>query len=73
MIETGRELQTRFCRQSEVVAAFSPPLTTPGIVDKTTYTEMTPHDNKTQSHVLLTCGSMLSHYRIIEKIGTGNE
>jgi len=30
-----------------------------------------PDDDKTQSHVLLTSGTMVSHYRIIEKIGAG--
>ncbi|PWB74347.1 hypothetical protein C3F09_04075 [candidate division GN15 bacterium] len=32
---------------------------------------MQPDDDKTQSHVLLTAGTMVSHYRIIEKIGAG--
>ncbi|PWB74348.1 hypothetical protein C3F09_04080 [candidate division GN15 bacterium] len=32
---------------------------------------MAPDDDKTQSHVLLTAGTMVSHYRIIEKIGAG--
>ena len=32
---------------------------------------MNPDDDKTQTHVLLTSGSMVSHYRIIEKIGAG--
>ena len=30
------------------------------------------HDNdKTQTHVVLTKGTMVSHYRIVEKIGAG--
>ena len=28
-------------------------------------------NDKTQTHVLLTKGTMVSHYRIIEKIGAG--
>jgi hypothetical protein len=28
-------------------------------------------DDKTQSHVMLTNGTMVSHYRIVEKIGAG--
>jgi len=32
---------------------------------------MAPDDDKTQSHVLLANGTMVSHYRIIEKIGAG--
>jgi len=30
-----------------------------------------PHDDRTQTHIVLTKGTMLSHYRIIEKIGAG--
>jgi serine/threonine protein kinase len=30
-----------------------------------------PDDDKTRTHVLLTSGTMVSHYRIIEKIGAG--
>ncbi len=30
-----------------------------------------PDDDKTQTHVTLTSGTMVSHYRIIEKIGAG--
>jgi hypothetical protein len=29
------------------------------------------NDDKTQTHVSLTNGTMVSHYRIIEKIGAG--
>ena len=32
---------------------------------------MEPDDDKTQSHVALSKGTMVSHYRIIEKIGSG--
>ena len=32
---------------------------------------MQPDDDKTQTHVTLTSGTMVSHYRIIEKIGAG--
>jgi non-specific serine/threonine protein kinase len=32
---------------------------------------MEPDDDKTQTHVVLTKGTMVSHYRIIEKIGAG--
>ena len=32
---------------------------------------MQPDDDKTQTHVTLTSGTMVSHYRIIEKIGSG--
>ena len=32
---------------------------------------MEPEDDKTQSHVALTRDTMVSHYRIIEKIGAG--
>ncbi len=32
---------------------------------------MTPEDDKTQTHIVLTKGTMVSHYRIIEKIGAG--
>jgi len=28
-------------------------------------------NNRTQTHVILTKGTMISHYRIIEKIGAG--
>ena len=32
---------------------------------------MAPDDDKTQTHVPITSGTMVSHYRIIEKIGSG--
>jgi len=32
---------------------------------------MAPDDDKTRTHVTLTSGTMVSHYRIIEKIGAG--
>ena len=32
---------------------------------------MKPDDDKTQTHVILTRGTMVSHYRIVEKIGAG--
>ena len=32
---------------------------------------MQPDDDKTQTHLVLTSGTMISHYRIIEKIGAG--
>jgi len=32
---------------------------------------MQPEDDKTRTHVTLTSGTMVSHYRIIEKIGAG--
>ena len=32
---------------------------------------MHPDDDKTQTHVVLSSGTMVSHYRIIEKIGAG--
>jgi serine/threonine-protein kinase len=32
---------------------------------------MQPDDDKTKTHVTLTKGTMVSHYRIIEKIGAG--
>nr|NIR27200.1 serine/threonine protein kinase [Gammaproteobacteria bacterium] len=32
---------------------------------------MEPNDDKTQTHVVLTKGTMVSHYRIVEKIGAG--
>jgi serine/threonine protein kinase len=32
---------------------------------------MEPDDDKTQTHVVLTNGTMVSHYRIVEKIGSG--
>jgi serine/threonine protein kinase/tetratricopeptide (TPR) repeat protein len=32
---------------------------------------MEPDDDKTQTHIALTKGTMVSHYRIIEKIGAG--
>ena len=32
---------------------------------------MAPDDDKTKTHVTLTSGTMVSHYRIIEKIGAG--
>jgi hypothetical protein len=32
---------------------------------------MAPDDDKTKTHVTLTGGTMVSHYRIIEKIGAG--
>ena len=32
---------------------------------------MQPDDDKTRSHVTLSSGTMVSHYRIIEKIGAG--
>jgi serine/threonine protein kinase len=30
-----------------------------------------PDDDKTQTHIVLTKGTMVSHYRIVEKIGAG--
>ena len=33
--------------------------------------KMSSDDDKTQTHVSLTSGTMVSHYRIIEKIGAG--
>jgi hypothetical protein len=30
-----------------------------------------PDDDRTKTHVTLTCGTMVSHYQIIEKIGAG--
>ena len=32
---------------------------------------MQPDDDKTRTHVTLTSGTMVSHYRIVEKIGAG--
>ena len=32
---------------------------------------MQPDDDKTRTHVTVTSGTMVSHYRIIEKIGAG--
>ena len=32
---------------------------------------MEPDDDKTRTHVVLTTGAMVSHYRIVEKIGAG--
>lgn len=32
---------------------------------------MGPDDDKTRTHVPLTTGTMVSHYRIIEKTGAG--
>ena len=32
---------------------------------------MEPDNDKTQSHIVLTKGTMVSHYRIVEKIGAG--
>ena len=32
---------------------------------------MMEHDDNTRTHVVLTKGTMVSHYRIIEKIGAG--
>jgi len=32
---------------------------------------MEPDDDKTQTHLVLTKGTMISHYRIIERIGAG--
>ena len=32
---------------------------------------MPPDDDKTQTHIPLISGTMVSHYRIIEKIGAG--
>jgi len=32
---------------------------------------MEPDDDKTQTHIVLTKGAMVSHYRIVEKIGAG--
>ncbi|MEE9443098.1 MAG: hypothetical protein V3V99_10590 [candidate division Zixibacteria bacterium] len=29
------------------------------------------NDDKTQSHIILTKGMMVGHYRIVEKIGAG--
>ncbi|MDH3936399.1 MAG: protein kinase, partial [candidate division Zixibacteria bacterium] len=30
-----------------------------------------PNDDKTRTHIVLTKGTMVSHYRIVEKIGAG--
>ncbi len=32
---------------------------------------MEPDDEKTRTHVVLTKGTMVAHYRIVEKIGAG--
>jgi len=32
---------------------------------------MEPDDDKTQTHMTLSCGTMVSHYRMVEKIGAG--
>ena len=32
---------------------------------------MQPDDDKTQTHLVLTAGILVDHYRIIEKIGAG--